>query len=82
VICRYALTIRCKCPVDERADVYQAEFESPTMIKVEDILAAVLPFETRATFQEDLTATLARQLGCKVTTKGSHSGVETTAVAP
>jgi hypothetical protein len=82
MICRYALTIRCACPVDARPDVYRAEFESSTMIKVEDILAAVQPFQTNAAFQEDLTATLARQLGCQVKTIGWHSGVETIAVAP
>jgi hypothetical protein len=82
MICRYTLTVRCKCPVDDRTDVYWAEFESPAMIKVESILAAVAPFEAKPTFQEDLTALLAHQLGCEVTTIGCHSGVWTKAVAP
>jgi hypothetical protein len=82
MICRYSLTIRCACPVDELSDVYQSEFESAVTIKVEDILEAVRPFESGRMFQEDLTASLARTLGCKVTTRGYHSGVETVIVAP
>jgi hypothetical protein len=63
-------------------DVYEAEFESSTMVKVEDILDALRPFENEAAFQEAVTASLARSLGCKVTTIGEHSGVKTVVVAP
>jgi hypothetical protein len=82
MICRYSLTLRCACPVDELLDVYEAEFESSHTIKVEDILEAVRPFESGRMFQEDLTVSLARTLGCKVTTIGDHSGVKTTVIAP
>jgi hypothetical protein len=82
MICRYSLTIKCACPVDELSDVYEAEFESAATIKVEDILEAVRPFEAGQMFQEDLTASIARTLGCKVTTTGYHSGVKTVVIAP
>lgn len=82
MICTYSLTIRCACPVDDLPDVYQVVFESTATIKVEDIIEAVGQFEVRKLFQEDLTASLARTIGCKVTTSGFHSGVKTTVVAP
>lgn len=82
MICRYSMTIKCACPVDELSDVYEAEFESAATIQVEDILEAVRPFESGRMFQENLTASLARTLACKVTTIGYHSGVKTVVIAP
>lgn len=80
--CRYSLKIRCACPVDEGQDVYDAIFESDGMLKVEDIIDAVLAYNTVAAFQEDITRSLARKLGCRVTTFGYHSGVRTEVSAP
>lgn len=82
MICRYATTIICACPLDDGRDTYQAEFESPSIIKVEDIIAAISVLVEAKAFQEDITESLARNLGCKVTTIGMHSGVLTTVVAP
>lgn len=82
MLCRYYLTIKCACPVDGLSDVYEAEFESATVLKVEDILEAARPFESGQMFQEDLTASLARTLACRVTTTGYHSGVKTVVIAP
>ena len=80
--CRYSLKIRCACPVDEGSDVYDAVFESDDLIKVEAILDAVRAYATIKAFQEDVTRSLARTLGCQVTTIGYHSGVLTEVIAP
>ncbi len=82
MICRYYLTIHCVCPVDESADVYDAVFESDDLIKVESIIDAVRAYDTQAAFQEDITRSLARILGCRVSTIGYHSGVRTEVFAP
>jgi hypothetical protein len=76
------MTIRCACPVDEGSDTYLAVFESSQLIKVEEIIDAVKPYEVTQTLQEDLTGSLARLLGCRVTTIGYHSGVLTEVIAP
>lgn len=82
MICKYYLAVTCACPVDDGRDAYWAEFESSVLVKVEDILAAVAPFSDKKVFQEDMTRSLARTLGCKVTTTGMHSGVLTVVSAP
>ena len=82
MICRYLLTIHCACPVDDRRDIYAAEFESASMIPVERILEAVREFNGVKAYQEDLTLSLARKLNCRVTTIGDHSGVLTEVTAP
>lgn len=80
--CRYETFVRASCPVDDRADVYQATFESDRTIPVEDILKAVVACEGVKKFQEDIALDLARDLKCQVTLVGHHSGVKTTVVAP
>ncbi len=80
--CRYETKIVAACPVDSKPDVYDAVFESDDTIRCEDILAAVGRFATEKAYQEAITADLARDLRCKVTTVGYHSGVKTTVVAP
>jgi hypothetical protein len=82
VKCRYSLKIRCSCPVDEAPDVYDAVFESDDLIKVEDIIDAVRAYDTVVAFQEDITRSLARKFGCRVTTVGYHSGIRTEVEAP
>lgn len=82
MICRYSMTVRCGCPVDDLPDVYEVEFENSVLIRVEDILAAVSGFSATKVFQEDLTADLARRLSCRVRTVGYHSGVRTEVEAP
>jgi hypothetical protein len=81
MITRYELRILARCPVDEGNDVYECVVESSRTIKVEDILSAVEGFKAQPIFQEELTETLARQLGATVTTIGFHSGVKTTCTA-
>lgn len=76
------MTIGCRCPVDNMPDIYEAEFENSSTIKVEDILSVTRSLEGGKMFQEDLTASLARALSCKVTTTGYHSGVKTVVIAP
>lgn len=82
MICRYSLKIRCLCPVDEGHDVYDAIFMSDDLIKVEDIIDAVRAYDTTAAFQEDITRSLARKLGCTVVTRGYHNCVLTEVIAP
>lgn len=80
--CTYETRIVAACPVDDMPDVYEATFESDNTIRCEDILAAVEKYATEKAFQEVITADLARQLRCRVTTVGYHSGVKTTVIAP
>jgi len=80
--CRYETRIVAQCPVDGGADVYEATFESDDTIRCEEILAAIGKLATERVYQEAITASLARDLRCKVTTVGYHSGVKTTVVAP
>ena len=82
MICKYTLTVHCACPVDDGRDMYVAVCESPSLIPVETIIAAAKEFEAAKAFQEELTLSLARKLGCKVTTTGHHSGVLTEVTAP
>ena len=82
MICRYETRIVAACPVDDRADVYDATFESEACIAVEDIVAAIKPYAERKAFQETITEELARLLKCRVVTIGYHSGVRTTVQAP
>ena len=77
----HSLTIKARCPVDHKIDVYIVEVTSSVVVKVEDILAEADKFKSREIFQEDLTEQLARALGCTVKTVGYHSGVKTEVVA-
>lgn len=80
--CRYETRIVAACPVDSKPDVYDATFESDDTIRCEDILNAIGKFATEKAYQESITSDLARELRCKVTTVGYHSGVKTTVIAP
>lgn len=82
MICRYETKIVAACPVDDKPDLYEATFESDDTIKVELILEAIAKYATEKKFQEAITADLARDLRCRVTTVGYHSGVKTTVIAP
>lgn len=82
MICRYETEIVAACPVDSKPDVYAATFESGDTIRCEDIIAAIGRYATEKAYQEAITANLARDLRCKVTTVGYHSGVKTTVIAP
>lgn len=80
--CTYETRIVAACPVDAKPDVYDATFESDDTIRCEDIIAAIGKYATEKAFQEVITVELARELRCRVTTVGYHSGVKTTVVAP
>jgi GTP cyclohydrolase I len=75
----HTLQFACRCPVDDRQDVYECVVESDRVLKVEDIWAAVRRATERPEFQETITDRLAEDLGCKVTTIGLHSNVRTVA---
>lgn len=80
--CRYETRIVAACPVDSKPDVYEATFESDDTIRCEAILDAIGKYATEKAYQEVITAELARELRCRVTTIGYHSGVRTTVIAP
>ena len=82
MICRYETKIIALCPVDSGNDVYEATLEAEDTIRCEDIIAAVGRYATEKSYQEAITADLARRLRCRVTTVGYHSGVKTTVIAP
>jgi len=64
------------CPVDDGVDNYKCHIETNKIIKVETILATIDALPKKA-FQESITQTLARKLGCRVKTTCYHSGVKT-----
>lgn len=65
------------CPVDGAFDRYEITVEVERLLKVESIIEAIgrLP---KTLFQEQMTQTLAHELGAKVTSIGFHSGIKTT----
>jgi hypothetical protein len=74
---RHSLTVLSACPVDGQRDVYEVEVEVDFVLPVEHILAAVARLTKESLFQEALTERLARELGARVRTSGTHSGVRT-----
>lgn len=82
MICKYEITIVAACPTDSKPDIYEATFISDKVIMCEAILDAIKPYATEKIYQERLTAELARELKCRVSTVGHHSGVKTTVDAP
>lgn len=69
-----------RCPVDNTMDVYDVTITARTLVKVEDILAAVGALKWPL-YQEQMTTQLAGVLGCHVRSVGYHSGVKTTCEA-
>lgn len=70
-----------ECPKGA-SDYYEVEFHVENkVIAVEDIQATIAKVTKRTIYQEDLTASLANRLGCKVVTYGIHSGFKTECTA-
>jgi hypothetical protein len=76
----YELDVKAVCPVDDKPDVYLCTVRSNRTIPVEEILATAERYNRSKVFQEDLTASLCRDLQAEVETIGSHSGVRTRCV--
>lgn len=79
----YTAKFHARCPVDDRVtDVYTVTIEADEMIKVEDLLAVLNEYRSKAMFQEEITQDLAMRFAeCgKVTTSGTHSDVVTVCV--
>lgn len=77
---QHRLQMKAICPVDQRPDCYEMLVRAQRLVKVEDILTAVAKVTTEATYQEDLTQALSRELAAEVETRGWHSGVETVVI--
>jgi hypothetical protein len=77
----YTLTISALCPADGRRNTYTATFRTRAMLLVERLLEIVKPFAEQKLYQEELTATLAKEVSCQVETFGNHSGVTIRCVA-
>jgi len=79
----YRFECRAICPVHaDLIDVYQVEVRSASTVPVETILDHFKQYETTQIFQEEMTKKAATVLGCSVSTKGMHSGVEVISYAP
>lgn len=79
----YKFEVRAKCPIyADLIDVYAVEVRAAATIPVERILEVFKQYETRQIFQEEMTKEAALTLGCSVSTKGVHSGVEVISYAP
>lgn len=76
----HKLSVASLCPVDNRRDLYTLFVRTNRVVKVEDILEAVEKSTKKPIFQENLTAALAKVLGCEVETQGWHGEVFTTVV--
>lgn len=81
MISRYEIIVRAICPVNLCVDCYDVTVESPHTIMVERLIDFALSCADKKETQEDITAALAKEFGCKVTSVGYHSGVKTTVVA-
>lgn len=75
----YKLSHAAHCPNDGIADVYEITIESNNAIQVELILST-LEGSPKVIFQEDLTDYLRRDIPAKITTVGTHHGVQITCV--
>lgn len=73
----HKLSVRAKCPIDDKPDVYDCRIVTARIIPVEEVLQAAKKFEDEKIFQEELCQNLARVLCCEVTLYGVHSGVKT-----
>lgn len=78
---KHEFVIRAKCPMDNQPDTYEATLEVSRVVYVENILAALSSLEDKEIPQEELTVSLARKLGGRLTTVGYHSGIKTTVTA-
>jgi hypothetical protein len=77
----YRTEIAAICPVDGSRDIYRVTIRSDWLIPVEEILATIAAATGDPVYQENLTQTLADEIGAKVITTGRHSGVETRCTA-
>jgi hypothetical protein len=73
-------TIVGQCP-HGCPDVYEAEFHTTKLIRVEDIQAAIDRLTSGPLYQEELTKLLAIETECRVVTRGMHGRFETTCEA-
>lgn len=73
-------TIVGKCPHGCH-DIYEAEFATHDLIRVEDIQSAIERHTAEPIYQEHLTQRLADEVGCEVTTTGRHGQFTTTCKA-
>lgn len=76
----YQFDASAKCPVDKKSDHYQCILRTRSTIPVERILEVVQQHKTQTMYQEDLTASLQRDLGGELETVGTHSGVVVRAI--
>ena len=77
----HELVMTARCPIDQTIDIYRVTVETWKTIPVETILDFARALEDAEMFQEDITAHLAKELGCSVSLIGTHSGVTTTTKA-
>lgn len=72
----YRTSVVALCPVNDSRDVYETTIFAP-FIEVESLLEATRKYADTKWYQEALTEDLAETLSARVTTRGSHSGVDT-----
>lgn len=80
---KYTFNFTCICPSDKETISYKAIIETKEMIMVENINDYIYQISGKEWFQEELTDILANKFsitgeghGVKVTTFGTHQGVE------
>lgn len=66
-----------KCPVNDGQDIYQCSVQTDRLIPVEDILEVTDSYAEKRMYHEHICQELANKLGCVVTIRGKHSGVQT-----
>ena len=80
MIVTHDFELTATCPVDGTLDRYDVRVAVTRTLPVEEILEAVKGAPQKA-YQEEITAHLAKVLGARVTTRGTHSGIVTTCSA-
>lgn len=73
---KYKFNFTCICPNDKEAIYYEAIIESSNTIMVEDINEYALTLNKLELYQEDITLLISEKFKSKVTTFGTHQGVD------
>ena len=74
--CKYTVSFSVICPSDKEVISYKAIIETDKMIMVENIHDYVFRLKDVEMFQEDVTKMLSDWFDSKVTTFGTHQGID------
>jgi len=73
---KYKFNFTCICPNDKEVIHYEAIIETSETIMVEDINEYARSLNKLELYQEDITLLISEKFKSKVTTFGTHQGIE------